>query len=94
MPKVHDIVAHRIAKKLNTFYNVGYGPDIHKFPKVVEVVMAGEIEMGLQKVNHFEGPTYIAGATSLAVDRAKKATRGTSIGVMDQFGKIVKRSTR
>ena len=56
--------------------------------------MAGEIEMGLQKVNHFEGPTYIAGATSLAVDRAKKATRGTSIGVMDQFGKIVKRSTR
>ena len=94
MPKVHDIVAHKIAKKFNTYYNIGHGPDIHKFPMVVEVVMAGEIEKGLQTIKRFEGPAYIAGATALAVDRAKIATRGSNIGVMDQFGRIVKRSTR
>ena len=94
MSKAHDVVAHRIAKKLKTYYNAGRGPDVHKFPKVVEVVMAGGVEKGIQKVKGFEGPTYIAGATALAVERAKKATHRTSIGVMDQFGRIVKRSTR
>ena len=94
MPKMHNIVAKRIAKKRNTFYNNGVGPDIFDYPTVVEVVMAHEVEKGFQKINGFDGPTYIAGATPLAVERAKKVTRGTSIGVMDQFGKIVKRSTR
>ena len=94
MSKVHDMVANRIAKKLKTFYNAGRGPDILKYPTVVEVVLASGVEKGLQKVNGFQGPTFLAGATPLAVDRAKKVARGTGIGVMDQFGKIVKRSTR
>ena len=94
MSKVHDIVAKRIAKKFKTPYNAGYGPDIHKYPLVVEVVMAGGVEKGIQEIEDFDGPTYIAGATPLAVERAKTATRGTSIGVLDQLGRIVKRSTR
>ena len=94
MAKSHDIVAKRIAENMNVFYNAGRGPDIHKYPKVVEVVMAHEVDKGIQKINGFQGPTYIAGATQLAVERAKKATRGTSIGVIDQLGRIVKRSTR
>ena len=94
MSKSHDTVARRIGKKMNVFYNTGRGPDLHKYPKVVEVVMAHEVEKGIQEVKNFQGPTYIAGATKLAVERAKQATKGTSIGVMDQFGRIVKRSTR
>ena len=94
MSKIHDIVANRIAKKLKVFYNTGRGPDLVEYPRVVEVVLANEIEEGLRKINDFAGPTYLAGATQLAVERAKKATRGTSIGVMDPNGRILKRSTR
>ena len=94
MPKAHDITAKRIAKKLNTFYNAGVGPDIHKYPTVIEVVMANEVEKVLQKLNGYQRPAFLAGATQLAVERAKQATKYTGIGVMDQFGKIVKRSTR
>ena len=94
MSKIHDIVANRIAKKLNTSYNRGRGPDIYKYPTVVEVVLAHEVEKGMESIKMFEGPTYLAGATQLAIERTKKHAKGTSIGVMDQFGKILKRSTR
>ena len=94
MSKVHDIVANRIAKKLKTYYNPGRGPDIFKNPTVVEVVLAHEVAKKMQYIEAFEGPTYIAGATPLAIERAKKVTKGTGIGVMDQFGKILKQSTR
>lgn len=94
MPKMHDIVANRIAKKRKTFYNFGAGPDIFDYPTMIEVVMAHEVEKGFQKMNGFEGPTYLAGATPLATERAQKLTRGTSIGVMNHLGNIVKRSSR
>ena len=94
MSKIHDIVANRIAKERDTYYNPGRGPDIFDYPTVVEVVMAHEVKKCMQYLKPFEGPTYLAGATPLAIERAKKATRGTSIGVMNQFGKILKRSTR
>ena len=44
MSKNHDIVANRIAKKFNVFYNAGRGPDIMKYPMVVEVVLSSEVE--------------------------------------------------
>ena len=91
---MHDIVAKRIAEKMNVFYNAGRRPDVHKYPKIVEVVMAHEVDKGIQKINGFQGPTYIAGTTQLAVERAKKDSRGTSIGVMDQLCRIVKHLTR
>ena len=37
---------------------------------------------------------YLAGVNQNAVEKALEATEGTTIGVMDNQGKIVKRSTR
>ena len=39
-------------------------------------------------------PVYVAGTTQEAVDKALKATQGTTIGVMNNRGKVVKKSTR
>ena len=94
MSKNHDIVANRIAKKFNVFYNAGRGPDIMKYPMVVEVVLSSEVEKGMKYLEDFEGPSYLAGVTSKAIEKARKTTKGTCIGVMDQYGKILKRSTR
>ena len=44
--------------------------------------------------NHAIIPVYIAVATQLAIKKAITAVKGTNIGVMDQNGKIIKRSTR
>ena len=90
MPKMYKIVANRIAKKRNTFDYNGVRPDIFDFPIVVDLVMVHGVEKGFQKFNDFEEPTYIAGAAPLTVERTNKVTRGTSLGVMNQFGEIVK----
>lgn len=94
MSKMHDIVAKRIAKKFDVFYNAGRGPDIMKYPMVIEVVLSKDVEKGMNNLTDFEGPSYLAGVTSKAIEKARKVAKGTCIGVMDQNGKILKRSTR
>ena len=44
--------------------------------------------------NHAIIPVYMAVATQLATKKAIAAVKETYIGVMDQNGKIIKRSTR
>jgi len=40
------------------------------------------------------GPVFIAGTNKAAVEAALEATVGTTIGVMDNHGNVVKPSTR
>ncbi len=91
---IHDEVANRIATKFDTFYNRGYGPDIFNRKIVIEVVLANTIKNAFELLKGWEKPVYMAGATQLAIKKAIEAVKGTNIGVMDQNGKIIKRSTR
>ena len=42
----------------------------------------------------FKKPVCIAGANQETVQKALEGTKGTTIGVMDSKGKILRRSTR
>lgn len=90
----HDEVAKHIAKKLGVDYNRGKGADVKSRKTAVEVETENTINDAKRQLQGHRKPVYVAGTTKKAVEKAKKAMKGTTIGVMDADGKIVKRSTR
>ena len=90
----HDRTALKIAKQKGTDYNRGQGPDVITPRQVIEVETAGTVRDGLRQLQGFQKPAYIAGADVAATKAALEATQNTTVGVIDQSGKIVKRSTR
>ena len=94
MESTHDSTAKRIAKKEKTTYNQGQGPDVNTFKRAIEVETARTVKDGFRQLQGFRKPVYIAGANVEATKKAVGAAQGTTVGVMDQTGKVVKRSTR
>lgn len=90
----HKTTSNRIAQKYNVEYNDGEGVDIKSNRATVEVETPDTVNDGLGQLQGHRGPVYIAGTNQEAVDKALEATEGTTVGVMDNQGKIVKRSTR
>ncbi len=62
--------------------------------KAIEVETANTAKDGLRQLQGYNKPVYIAGADKAATDAALKATEGTTVGVMNSQGRILKRSTR
>lgn len=75
-------------------YNRGQGPDVIAPREVIEVEMANTVRDGLRQLRGFQKPVYIAGADEKATEAALDATKGTTVGVVDPQGNIVKPSTR
>ncbi len=94
MASNHDKAAKRIAKKLSGKYDRGQGPDINTSAQATEVETATTVQDGLRQLQGFQKPVYIAGADAEATRKALEATSGTTVGVRNQNGKIVKWSTR
>ena len=90
----HKITANRIAKKMNTEYNDGKGVDIKSTNATIEVETPETVADALRQLRGHRGPAYIAGTNKEAVKKAMETTKGTTIGVMDSQGNIVKPSTR
>ncbi len=90
----HDNTANRIALKKGVEYNRGQGPDVATSRQVIEVETADTVRDGFRQLRGFRRPIYIAGADGAATRAALEAARGTTVGVMDQQGNVVKRSTR
>jgi len=86
--------ANRIAKKLNAVYNSGEGPDIISSKATVEVETSETVADAPGQLRGYRGPVYIAGTNHEAVNKAMDITHGTTIGVMDSRGTIIKRSSR
>lgn len=89
----HKTTANRIAK-LNTDYNSGKGVDVKSKKTTVEVETPDTVADAPGQLHGHRGPAYIAVTNKAAVDKALEVTKGTTIGVMDNKGKVVKRSTR
>lgn len=90
----HQTTANRIARKYNTQYNPGKGPDIQTDSVAIEVETPESVSDAVRQLQGHRKPVYIAGTDEAAVDKALDRTKGTTIGVMDNQGNIVKRSTR
>jgi formylmethanofuran dehydrogenase subunit B len=92
--KSHKTVAKRIAAKYKTQYNEGQGVDIQTAGIAVEVETADTVSEAMRQLQGHKKPVYIAGTNQEAVEKALEITKGTTVGVMDNKGNIVKRSTR
>ncbi len=92
--KSHKTAANKIAKKYNAEYNTGKGADIKTSKIAIEVETENTVSDGFRQLQGHKKPVYIAGANKSTVEKAVEATKGTSVGVMDNTGKIIKRSTR
>lgn len=90
----HKITANRIAKKMNAEYNDGKGVDIKSTNATVEVETLETVGDAPGQLRGHRGPVYIAGTNKEAVNKAMETTKGTTVGVMDSQGNIVKPSTR
>jgi hypothetical protein len=92
--KSHKTTAIRLAEKFKAEYNPGKGADIITKRIAIEVETPGTVAQGLQQLRGHQKSVYIAGTNQEAVDLALELTHGTTVGVMDNIGNIVKRSTR
>ncbi len=94
MPTKHDTVANRLAKKEDTEYNRGQGPDVNTSKRAIEVESERTVRDGLRQLQGFHKPVYIAGSNPQATKNALEETKGTTVGVMNSQGKILKPSGR
>ena len=90
----HKTTANRIAKKMNAEYNDGKGVDIKSTKATIEVETSETVGDALGQLQGHRAPAYIAGTNKEAVNKAMETTKGTTVGVMDSQGNIVKPSTR
>ena len=90
----HDTTAEKLAKKEGVDYNRGAGADIQAKRRVIEVETEKTANDGLRQLQGYRKPVYIAGADAKATEAALEATKGTTVGVINQQGKVVKSSTR
>ncbi len=90
----HDQVAKKIAKKEGVKYNKGQGADILSSRRAVEVETANTIGDAARQLAGYKKRVYVAGADAAATKKAVERYKGTTIGVMNSQGKIVKPSTR
>lgn len=92
--RAHEATAKRIAKRFGTKYNPAEGPDIVTTQAAVEVEPPDTVKDGMRQLQGYQKRVYIAGTNKRAVQKALEATEGTTVGVMDNQGKIVKSSSR
>ena len=94
MPTKHDETASRLAKRNGVEYIKGLGADVMAPNRVIEVETVLSVKEGPEKLRGYRMPVYIAGADAKATKAALDVARGTTIGVMNSQGKIVKPSSR
>ena len=92
--KSHTATANRIAKNIGTDYNRGSGVDIQTDRIAIEVETPDSVRGASRQLRGHKKPVYVAGTNHEAVLLALKATKDTTIGVMDNQGNIIKPSTR
>jgi hypothetical protein len=92
--RAHKTTANRIAKKYGTEYNEGPGADVKTPRIVVEVEPPETVAEAMTQLRGYRKPVYIAGTNQAAVEKALEATQGTTVGVMDSQGNIIRRSSR
>lgn len=94
MGSKHDQTARRLARREGVDYNQGQGADVIGSRRVIEVETEATAADGLRQLRGYRKPVYLAGADPKATEAALKAAEGTTVGVMDSQGKIVKSSSR
>ena len=88
------IAANRLAKKFNTEYIPGPGPDIKCSKAIIAVENEETLSHATRKLSGYRVPVYVAVTNKKSLFAAIAKYAHTTIGVMDNQGRIVKKSTR
>jgi len=90
----HDRIAKEIADKKGTEYHDHKGVDIRTPKQAIEVeTKAGDLRAGIAQLRNSTKARYLAVPNDL-VNEAKKATKGTGVGVMNEHAVIKKQARR
>jgi hypothetical protein len=89
----HKTTVNRLSKMFGTEPQEK-GADIQTNNLVIEVETEKTINEGISQLQGYKKRVYIAGVNKETVEQALDATKGTTVGVMDNQGNIVKKSTR
>lgn len=89
----HKTTVNRLSKMFGTKPQEK-GADIQTNNLVIEVETEKTINEGISQLQGYKKRVYIAGVNKETVEQALDATKGTTVGVMDNQGNIVKKSTR
>ena len=90
----HKTTANRLAALYNAEYNHGPGVDIKAEDITIEVETPETVADAGRQLSGHRGPVYVAGTNKKAVEQALDRYGDSTIGVMDNQGTIVTRSTR
>ena len=90
----HDETAQAIAEKKNVDYNKGAGPDIKAPRQTIEVETTNTIGDAGRQLQGHRGPVYVAVTDDKDIPKAVQRYDGTTIGVMNSSGEVVKPSSR
>lgn len=90
----HRQTAEKIARKKGVEYNPGKGPDIIGPGFAIEVEDADTMPDAMRQLQGYRRRVYIAGVDRQAVEAALVAAEGTTVGVTDSQGNIIKSSSR
>lgn len=94
MATKHDETAQTIADKKSVDYNKGPGPDIKTPRQTIEVETPNTIGDAGRQLQGHRGPVYVAVTDDKDIPKAVERYDGTTIGVMNSSGKVVKPSSR
>ena len=90
----HKTTANRLAALYNTEYNRGPGADIKAEGITIEVETPETVADAGRQLSGHRGQVYVAGTNQKAVEQALDRYSDSTVGVLDNQGTIVKRSTR
>ena len=90
----HKTTANRLAALYNAEYNRGPGADIKASGITIEVETPETVAEAARQLRGHRGAVYVAGTNKDAVNRALERYGDSTIGIMDNRGNIIKRSTR
>ncbi len=87
-------VAQALARKYGVPYNRGHGPDIRTDEVIINVENAKTLETACLRLRGYRGPVYVACANDEDIADAEWWTDGSTVGIMNAEGRILKKSTR
>lgn len=87
-------VAKALAAKHGCKYNRGTGPDIRTDKIIINVETTRSLPTACGRLRGFRGPVYVACTSAAAIEEARYWTDGKTVGIMNDKGRILKKSTR
>lgn len=87
-------IARALAAKYGVAWNRGHGPDIRTEDIIINIENVRTLDTACGRLRGFRGPVYVACANDQDIADAEYWTEGSTVGIMDARGKILKKSTR